>query len=152
MLTQTGGTLGAPVDFSQYTDAKHYRIPTSDGSRALLRAADADAARRGHALFAFTSCARFSGRFVRFRGSPSRRAARASTPKASRSAPGETWPLEELMVTSGADRSRLLAQLADRLATHHPPLQGRGAADRLVLVVLLRADASPRSRCSTTWT
>ena len=30
MLTQTGGTLGAPIDFSQYTDAKHYRIPASE--------------------------------------------------------------------------------------------------------------------------
>ena len=34
MLTQTGGTLGAPADFSQYTDAKHYRIPASEGARA----------------------------------------------------------------------------------------------------------------------
>ena len=36
MLTQTGGTLGAPVDFSQYTDAKHYRIPEADGARAFF--------------------------------------------------------------------------------------------------------------------
>ena len=34
MLTQTAGTLAEPLDFSQYTDAKHYRIPTSDASRA----------------------------------------------------------------------------------------------------------------------
>ena len=27
MLTQTGGTLAEPLDYSQYTDAKHYRIP-----------------------------------------------------------------------------------------------------------------------------
>ena len=34
MLTQTGGTLAAPLDYSQYTDAKHYRIPQADGWRA----------------------------------------------------------------------------------------------------------------------
>ena len=34
MLSQTGGTLGSPLDFSQYTDAKHYRMPVADGSRA----------------------------------------------------------------------------------------------------------------------
>src|SRR5439155_22835654 len=38
-------------------------------------------------------------------------------------APGETWPLEELMVTSGSDRSHLLREVADRLASHHPPLK-----------------------------
>ena len=28
MLTQTAGTLAAPLNLSQYTDAGHYRIPT----------------------------------------------------------------------------------------------------------------------------
>jgi len=37
--------------------------------------------------------------------------------------PGEAWPLEELMVASSADRSRVLAQVADRLAMHHAPLR-----------------------------
>jgi len=27
MLTQTGGTVGEPVSFSQYTDAQHYKLP-----------------------------------------------------------------------------------------------------------------------------
>src|SRR3982750_2405672 len=27
MLSQSGGTLGAPQDLGSYTDAKHYRIP-----------------------------------------------------------------------------------------------------------------------------
>ena len=40
MLTQTGGTLAAPIDLSQYTDARHYRIPASQGAR-VLRPADA---------------------------------------------------------------------------------------------------------------
>jgi alpha-galactosidase len=119
MLTQTGGTVADPVDLSQYTDAKHYRIPAADGTRAyygLLTLTPPGA--RTH-VFAFTSCQRFSGRFE----------CRASSLRAVIDieglllAPGETCPLEELIVDSGADRSRLLAQVADRLATHHPPLR-----------------------------
>src|SRR5882762_10303724 len=34
MLSQTGGTLAQPVDFSQYTDASHYKMRASPGSRA----------------------------------------------------------------------------------------------------------------------
>src|SRR5262245_1083146 len=34
MLTQTAGTVSAPVDLSQYTDAKHYKIPASIEERA----------------------------------------------------------------------------------------------------------------------
>ena len=116
MLAQTAGTLAAPVALSQYTDAKHYRIPTGDATTAyygLLTLTPPGAATQ---VFAFTSCARFSGRFE----------SRASSLRAVIDAeslalpPGETWPLEELMVASG-DRSRLLAQVAERLATHHPP-------------------------------
>jgi hypothetical protein len=35
MLSQTGGTLGAPTDFSQYTDAKHYRIAEAEQARSF---------------------------------------------------------------------------------------------------------------------
>jgi alpha-galactosidase len=38
-------------------------------------------------------------------------------------APRETWRLEELSVTSGPDRSRLLSDVARRLETHHQPLR-----------------------------
>jgi len=34
MLSQTAGTLGAPADLSQYTDATHYKMPAAPGSRA----------------------------------------------------------------------------------------------------------------------
>ena len=46
MLSQTGGTMAAPVDYGQYTDAKHYRIPAAaappfpaSGRAAAIRAA-----------------------------------------------------------------------------------------------------------------
>ena len=35
MLSQTGGTLGAPVDVGDYTDVKHYRLPTPEGARVV---------------------------------------------------------------------------------------------------------------------
>ena len=35
MLSQTGGTPGAPTDFSQYTDAKHYRIAEAEQARSF---------------------------------------------------------------------------------------------------------------------
>ena len=147
MLTQTAGTLATPVELSQYTDAKHYRIPAGDAATAyygLLTLTPPGAATH---LFAFTSCARFSGRFdVRpaltsaGAGSPGqpppgrRRSADASAAQGLRYKvraivdtenltldAGETWPLEELMVASG-ERSRLLTEVAGRLATQHPPL------------------------------
>ena len=63
MLTQTAGTLAEPVDLSQYTDAKHYRIPTSDASRGYYGMLMLTPPGGDTQLFAFTSCARFSGRF-----------------------------------------------------------------------------------------
>jgi len=121
MLTQTGGTLASPSDLSQYTDAAHYRIPAAGAGRAyyglLTLAPPAGVAQ----VFAFTSCARFSGRFE----------ISESTVRAIVDCeglwlpPGGSWPLEELMVVSGFDRSALLATVAERLASHHPPLKSQ---------------------------
>jgi alpha-galactosidase len=118
MLSQTGGTLGEPLDYSQYTDAKHYRIPEANGARAFYGLLTLTPPGADTSLLAFTSCARFSGKFV-IRGSSLRAVidCEGLTLNA-----GETWPLEELMVTSGSDRARLLAALGDRIATHHPRL------------------------------
>jgi alpha-galactosidase len=118
MLTQTGGTLGSPIDFSQYTDAQHYRIPEADGGRAFFGLMTLTPPGGETTLLAFTSCARFSGRFVQ-RG-PTLRA--VVDVEGLTIDPGETWPLEELMVKSGADRARLLGEAGDRLAIHHPRL------------------------------
>ena len=147
MLTQTGGTLGAPVDLSQYTDAKHYRIPATQGARAYYGLLTLTPPGGETTLCAFTSCAKFSGRFELFEpGSPKglryeQAAEPALVAQAFRPAsaarrltavvdteglalgPGETWVLEDLLVTSGSDRSRLLTDVADRLAARHPPLK-----------------------------
>ena len=120
MLTQTGGTLAQPLDLSQYTDAKHYRIPEADGWRAYYGLLTLTPPGKDASLLAFTSCARFSGRFV-IRGSSMRAVLDCEGLSL---AAGETWPLEELMVTSGSDRAAMLAAAGDRLAVHHPRLAG----------------------------
>ena len=105
---------------------------------------------------AFTSCARFSGRF-RCQPLASRSAAsRARHRRRCRSVAGETWPLEELMVDSPAiRRASLLADVAGRSPglAHHPPLALRSRRrPRAGARGTASARASPRSRCSTTST
>jgi alpha-galactosidase len=147
MLSQTGGTLGTPLDYSQYTDAKHYRIPEAADARALYGLLTLTPPGGDTSLVAFTSCARFSGRFEVY--SPAapelggihteRRRVRAVIDCEGLTLDdGETWPLEELMVTSGSDRARLLAAVGDRMAVHHPRL--RLAAER--------SSAPPTGWCS----
>jgi alpha-galactosidase len=115
MLSQTGGTMAAPVDYSQYTDAKHYRIPVADGRPSyygMLTLTPFDGKTQ---VYAFTSCVRFSGRF-QIRDS----AVQAIVDGEGLTIePGRSWPIEELMVASGSDRSALLNQVAARLARNH---------------------------------
>jgi alpha-galactosidase len=124
MLSQTGGTVAAPDDFSQYTDARHYRMPAAEGSRAyyglLTLTPPSDETR----VLAFTSCRRFSGRFEMSAAQASRYRLRAVVDTEGQElAPGETWHLEEFFFDIGSDRSRLLADVARRLTSHHPPLR-----------------------------
>lgn len=129
MLTQTGGTILAPADLSQYTDAKHYRIPASGEGRAYYGLLTLTPPGEETQLFAFTSCARFSGRFgvaavagLRS-GSGSRYLVTGIVDtEGLELGPGQSWDLEELMVTSGSDRAALLDDVATRLASHHRPL------------------------------
>jgi alpha-galactosidase len=121
MLTQTAGTLGRPTDLSQYTDAAHYRIPEVAGARTFFGLLTLTPPGQDTALFAFTSCRRFSGRF-RLTETPKPRLAAAIDAEGLSLGAGETWTLEELMVSSGPTRARLLDELGDRLRIHHPPL------------------------------
>src|SRR6185369_15263628 len=63
MLSQTGGTLGQPVDLGNYTDAKHYKLPAPPNTKALYGMMLLSPSAREHHLFAFTSCRRFAGQF-----------------------------------------------------------------------------------------
>ena len=117
MLTQTAGTLAAPLNLSQYTDAGHYRIPTGGDAHAYYGLLTLTPPGGDTHVFAFTSCGRFSGRFE-ITGSTVRAIIDG---EGLMLAPGASWPLEELFVARGADRSALLAEVAARLARHHQP-------------------------------
>src|SRR6185295_17615391 len=68
MLSQTGGTLGQPIDLGNYTDAKHYRMPAPSDARCLYGMMSLSPRENEHHLLAFTSCRRFIGKFY-LRGS-----------------------------------------------------------------------------------
>jgi alpha-galactosidase len=119
MLTQTGGTLGEPVNYSQYTDEKHYKLPAPADARVFYGMLTLASKKGATHLVAFTSCRRFSGKFY----------LRASSLQAVIDTeglaikPGENWSLEEFTYRSGVDRDELLASLAQRLEASHPPLR-----------------------------
>jgi alpha-galactosidase len=126
MLTQTGGAIAEPADLSQYTDAKHYRIPAGGSDRAYYGLLTLTPPGEDTRLFAFTSCARFSGRF-HVSALPGAQAGRSRyritavvDTEGLELAPRQEWPLEELMVTSGRDRAKLLADMSERLRASHP--------------------------------
>src|SRR5262249_40841672 len=135
MLTQTGGTLAEPVDFSQYTDAKHYRIPADARSRAYYGLLTLTPPGGDTRVLAFTSCARFSGRFQIDPNADglNHRVVATVDVEGLELRPGETLPLEEFMGAAGGDGSALLERVANRLASHHTPL---------------KADAPPTGWCS----
>src|SRR5262249_10156503 len=119
MLTQTAGTLARPGDLSQYTDAGHYRIPAGGQSRAYYRPPTLTPPGGVTQVSASPTCARFRGRFA-FSGSVVRAIVGCEGLPVP---PGGSWPLEELMAPSGPARPPLLASVADRLASHPPPLK-----------------------------
>ena len=119
MLTQSGGTLGQTLDLGNYTDAKHYKLPTPDGAKAFYGMMTLAPPDGRNLLLAFTSCRRFSGQFY-LRGSSLQVV--VDTEGLSLK-PGEIWELEEFTFLSGTDREQLLANLAERLLANHPRLR-----------------------------
>ncbi|MFL6210081.1 MAG: glycoside hydrolase family 36 protein [Pyrinomonadaceae bacterium] len=119
MLSQTGGTLGQPVDLGSYTDAAHYKLPAPAGARVFYGMMTLAPPAGGHHLLAFTSCRRFAGQFY----------AHAAALQIVIDAeglelkPGETWELEEFTYRAGANRDQLLTALGERLAANHPRLR-----------------------------
>ncbi len=128
MLSQTGGTVAAPVDLGNYTDAKHYRIPEAAAGRVVYNLLTL-ALPNAHQVLAFTSCRRFSGHFQLRPGTIDV----VLDLEGRTIEPGETWTLEEFSFFSGPDREALLASLGARLGSHHAPL---------------RFDAPPSGWCS----
>ena len=121
MLSQTGGTLGEPVDLGFYTDRDHYKIPQPEDALTVYNLLILSPPRRDPLLMAFTSCRRFSGAF-RLRG---RSFEVVLDTENLELRPGQSWPLEEFIFNTGPKRNELLIALADRLATHHQPRPSR---------------------------
>ncbi|HEX4565190.1 MAG TPA: hypothetical protein VH138_01115 [Vicinamibacterales bacterium] len=120
MLSQSGGTLGAPKDLGSYTDAKHYRIPMAEGAQTYFGAmtlSPPGAPARG---LAFTSIRRFAGSF-RLRASESLQV--VVDTEGLTLAPGERWELEEFVVAAGSTRDAVLAEIAARIVANHPRLR-----------------------------
>ena len=124
MLSQTGGTLGNIIDLGNYTDLKHYKLSEPAGARVVynlltLALSAGGGQQTEHQLLAFTSCARFSGRFhVRPESIEVVLDAEGMSLN-----PGATCDLEEFEFVSGPDREALLASIAARLCQHHRPLK-----------------------------
>jgi alpha-galactosidase len=119
MLSQTGGTLGQPLDLGNYTDSKHYKMPMPADARCFYGMMSISPSADEHHLLAFTSCRRFAGQFY-LRG---RRLQVVVDTEGLELKPGETWEFEEFTFNSGANRAQLIDQLAERLIENHPPLR-----------------------------
>ena len=119
MLTQTGGTVGAPVDLGNYTDPKHYRLPEPAGARVVYGLATLGASERRHHVLAFASCRRFNGA-LHVRPDSLRM---VLDTEGLRLEPDERWLLEDFFCELDAERDAALARLADVLNANHPPLR-----------------------------
>jgi alpha-galactosidase len=109
MLSQSGGTLGAPKDLGSYTDRKHYKIPMPDGVETYFGAMTLTGPDGSTHGLGFTSTHRFAGLF-RLR------------PPGSLQIVVDTWDLETFTQTTGKSRDTVLSTIGDRLATTHPRL------------------------------
>ncbi len=119
MLSQTGGTLGAPQDIGSYTDRGHYRLPEPAGFRTVYGMLLLSPAGEDRTLLGFASCRRFNGKFhfnaTRIQGVVELEG--LALP------PGASWDLEELFLRTGPDREALLEGLASALTRNHPRLR-----------------------------
>ena len=118
MLSQTAGTLAAPVDLA-YSELKHYRIPQPEDARVVTGMMTLSPSEGDHRLMAFTSCRRFSGRFYLRPGSIQV----VADTEGLTLGPGEAWTLEEFLFVAGSSRPALLERLAREINRNHPPLR-----------------------------
>jgi len=119
MLSQSGGTLGAPKDLGSYTDAKHYRIPMVEGAQTYFGAMTLSPPGAPARALAFTSTRRFAGSF---RLQPSGALQVVVDLEGLTLAPGERWELEEFVSLQGPARDVVLAEIGARIARNHPRL------------------------------
>ncbi len=120
MLSQTGGTIGNPVQLGGYTDEHHYRLIPPKGAQSfygMLTLSPSNAS-EPTCLFSFTSCHAFSGRFDLY---PDRLEAVIDFENLELR-PGEIRKLEEFFLEFDTNVQTLLEALSTRIAVNHPPL------------------------------
>ncbi|HVI43396.1 MAG TPA: glycoside hydrolase family 36 protein [Chitinophaga sp.] len=121
MLSQTAGTLKAPVNLGHYTDASHYKIPQPEGYLAVYNMMRLYPQDDVQLLLGFTSSNRFVGKFY-----VSADTIKVVTDLESLElAPGKEFRMEELMLLSGNDGNQLLDRFAARIHHYHPRLEFR---------------------------
>jgi alpha-galactosidase len=118
MLSQTGGTLGQPVNLG-YDEQKHYKVPQPEDATAVSSLLGLTPPGGEPLVLAFSSSKRFVGRFYLRPGSIDV----VMDAEGLALEAGKSWELEELVFATGPVRAALLASLADRIAVHHPPLR-----------------------------
>jgi alpha-galactosidase len=117
MLSQTGGTLGQPLDLGNYTDVKHYKLAEPEGARTLYGLLTLTPSADVIHAVAFGSCRRFNGLFNLHSGK-----LEVIVDAEGRTLdPGAEWELEEVVFLSGRDRETLLDRVAERVNANHPP-------------------------------
>jgi alpha-galactosidase len=117
MLSQSGGTLGAPRDLGSYTDAKHYRIPMAEGVQTYFGAMTVSPPAAPVRGLGFTSCRRFAGLF---RVSPAGTLQVVVDLEGLTVAPGDRLELEEFVTLRGSTRDAVLGEIGVRIAAKHP--------------------------------
>ncbi|MBL0745752.1 glycoside hydrolase family 36 protein [Chryseolinea lacunae] len=116
MLSQTGGTLNAPVALGSFEDSKHYGMVEPKGYRVVYNLLYLNGREDRKYLLGFTSANRFVGKFY----------LSADTVRVVMDlenielAAGETIDLEGFFMEDGKDRELLLSNFAEQVERAHP--------------------------------
>lgn len=122
MLSQTEGTLAAPVDVTVYSDRKHYRIPEPGGLRTVYNMIILHLKTGGYVLLGFTSSNRFAGRF----SFDDKQLMISCDPEQKELQPGGSWKLEEFTALSGKNINELMVRFASAIQLNHPRIKWKG--------------------------
>ena len=130
MLSQTGGTVGNPIQIGGYADEHHYRLIPPKGAQSFygMLALSPSNSKEPSCLFAFTSCHAFSGRFDLY---PDRLEAVMDFEDLE-IPPGQNWMLEEFAFDTDPNVATLYERLSTRIAVNHPPLIFKAEAAEVV--------------------
>ncbi|WP_051692057.1 glycoside hydrolase family 36 protein [Pedobacter borealis] len=118
-LGQIGGTLGKPEDWGTYPDRSHYKIPEPENLRTAYGMLTLQLPENSRVLLATTSCKRFISRF----SFDAKRLRISLDCENLVLQPGETWSLEEFLVTTSNDREKNYDRLTEAISKHHPRLK-----------------------------